>query len=205
MIRNSRNPGATGTRIVRESPCDGQVMSIACRRDLTILDLAPRSTPVTSEFGRGIWDEFQNAGIGFELIATSRERLSLLADTAALTQDFRSRLALLGRVKAQENVAMVSLIGQNASRNPSNLTRASQRLRGTPGGASLAVCSDSRFAFTLAADALQATAESLHKEFFAQPDPTFFVPDRAFGRALSAEARSAISGSRGRAESLACS
>jgi hypothetical protein len=31
----------------------------------------------------------------------------------------------------------------------------------------------------LAEDALNPAAEALHKEFFGQPDPAFFVPDRS--------------------------
>ena len=54
-----------------------------------------------------------------------------------------------------------------------------QRLSKTPGGAILAWCSDSRFAFVLAAEALARAAETLHHEFFAQPDPDLFVPNRA--------------------------
>ena len=44
VIRNSRNPGAAGTRIVRENPCDGTVMSIACRSGIALLQVIPRNT-----------------------------------------------------------------------------------------------------------------------------------------------------------------
>jgi hypothetical protein len=40
-------------------------------------------------------------------------------------------------------------------------------------------CSDSRFAFVLNAEDLNHAAEALHHEFFGQPDPAFFVPNRA--------------------------
>ena len=63
VIRNSRNPGAAGTRIVRENPCDGAVMSIACRTGIALLQLVPRNTPVTADFGSEIWDAFQKAGV----------------------------------------------------------------------------------------------------------------------------------------------
>ena len=49
-IRNSRNPAAAGTRIVLESPCDGAVMSIACRSGVAQVQLVPRNTPVTADF-----------------------------------------------------------------------------------------------------------------------------------------------------------
>jgi aspartate kinase len=178
VIRNSRNPGAAGTRIVRESPCDGAVMSIACRTGIALLQLIPRNTPVTADFGNEIWDAFQKAEVHFELLATSSKELSVVTDAASLTPTFLSSLRALAEVEVQEDRALVTLVGRNASRNPANLARASQQLRKLPGGAILGWCSDSRFAFVLAADALNPAAEALHNEFFGQPDPAFFVPDR---------------------------
>jgi aspartate kinase len=178
VIRNSRNPGAAGTRIARETPCDGAVMSVACRKGIALLQLVPRKTPVTGEFGSEIWDAFQKAGVGFDLIGTSRREISLVVEEASLTPEFRSQLGTLADVEVQEGRAQVTLVGHNASRNPSNLTRASQQLRKVPGGAMLAWCSDSRFAFIVATDALSAAAEALHHEFFGQPDPALFVVNR---------------------------
>jgi aspartate kinase len=176
VIRNSRNPGAAGTRISRESRCDGVVMSIACRTGIALLQLVPRNTPVTADFGNEIWDAFQKAEVQFELLATSSKELSVVADAASLTRSFMDQLGALAQVKVQDDRALVTLVGQNVSRNPNNLARASQQLRKIsviPGW-----CSDSRFAFVLAADALNTAAEALHNEFFRQPDAAFFVPDR---------------------------
>jgi len=152
-------------------------MSIACRTGIALLQLIPRNTPVTADFGNDIWDAFQKAEVEFELLATSSKELSVVTDAAALTPGFMNRLRALAEVEVQEERALVTLVGQNASRNPANLTRASQQLRKM--GAVLGWCSDSRFAFVLAADALIPAAEALHNEFFGQPDPAFFVPDRA--------------------------
>jgi aspartokinase len=102
-----------------------------------------------------------------------------VVDAASLTPEFRRRLDALAQVEVEENRALLTLVGQNASRNPSNLTRATQRLCQTPGGAVLAWCSDSRFAFVLAAQSLYPAAEALHHEFFDRSDPDLFVPNRA--------------------------
>jgi aspartate kinase len=179
VIRNSRNPGAPGTRIVRENACDGAVMSIACRGNVSLLRLAPRDFPLSAEFGHKVWDAFQNAGASVELIATSSSELTVVIDTASLTPEFRASLDALAKIEVEENRAVLTLVGHNAARNPSNLARASQQLYKTPGRAILACCSDSRFAFVMAADTLNPAAEALHREFFAQPDPTVFIPSRA--------------------------
>ena len=153
-------------------------MSIACRTGIALLQLVPRNTPVTADFGSEIWDAFQKAEVDFELIATSRKELSVVVDAASLTPEFLHRLRTLAEVEVEENRALLTLVGQNASRNPSNLARASQQLARTPGGAILGWCSDSRFAFVLAASALSAAAEALHQEFFGQPDPAVLIPNR---------------------------
>ena len=178
VIRNSRNAGAAGTRISLQHPCDGAVMSIACRSGIALLQVVPRNAPVTGDFGNQIWDAFQRAGAGFDLIATTSTEISLVVDEASLTPEFRSQLEGLAKIDVQEDRALITLVGHNASRNPSNLVRASQRLRSVPGGAILAWCSDSRFAFVIAADALDSAAQALHDEFFKQPDPACFVPNR---------------------------
>lgn len=179
VICNSRNPAAPGTRIVRESPCDGAVMSIACRSGVALLRLMPRNTPVTADFGSEIWDAFHKCSVQFELVGTSRKELSLVVAEVDLTPEFRNRLGALADMEVCPRRALLTLVGQNASRNPSNLARASQRLRMTPGGAILAWCSDSRFAFVVPAEALTAAVEALHDEFFIQPDPDLFISNRA--------------------------
>jgi aspartate kinase len=124
VIRNSRNPGAAGTRIVRENPCDGTVvMSIACGSGIALLQVIPRNAPVTGDFGREIWDAFQKAGVRFGLIATTSKEISLVVDEASLTPEFRTRLGALAEVEVQENRALATLVGHNASRNPSNRFR----------------------------------------------------------------------------------
>ena len=193
VIRNSRNPRTPGTRIVMDNPGDGTVMSIACRSGIALLQVIPRNTPVTGDFGNEIWDAFQRAGAQFDLIATTSKEISLVVDEAVLTPEFRNSLDALAEVEVQEGRALVTLVGHNASRNPSNLARASQQLRRTPGGAILAWCSDSRFAFVVAADALEAAAGALHSEFFGQPDPALFIPNRASaGMVESPAIRSAV-------------
>ena len=178
-IRNSRNPSARGTRIVRENPCDGAVMSIACRVGVALLQIVPRKPPITADFGNDIWNAFQKAEVQFDLLATSRTGISVVTDKDALTPDFMARLRSLAEVEVQSDRALLTLVGHNASRNPANLARASQQLRRTPGGAVPGWCSDSRFAFLVSVEALPAAAEALHCEFFGHPDPAQFDVNRA--------------------------
>lgn len=185
VIRNSRNRSAAGTRIVAESPCDGVVMSIACRKGISLLHLRAPRTPLTSEFGRQVWDLFERAGISFELISPSVRRFSLAVETTSLTVEFLEQLGCIAEVDIEPERALISLVGHNASRNGVNLARASQRLGEIKGGSTLTCCTDSRFAFVVTESSVQAAAYALHDEFFQQPDAGVFAINRR--SALSAE------------------
>jgi aspartate kinase len=179
VIRNSRNSSAPGTRIDRAHPRDGEILSIARRTGLALLRFTPRNTPVTADFGDVVWSAFRQAGVPFDLVGTTRTELSLLVDEAQLTPEFERRLLELSHLTVQRHRAMLSLVGHNAARNPANLIRAVQRLRTLPEGAIPCCCSDSRLAFVVAESCLYAAAETLHQEFFAQPDPALFVVNRS--------------------------
>jgi len=120
-IRNSRNPCAPGTRIMMENPGDRVVVSIACRKGLALLNLVPRNTPVTGDFGSAIWDAFQKAGV--EFVGTSRKEICLLVTEASLTEEFLDKLCGLAEVDLKGHRALVNLVGHNASENPANLAR----------------------------------------------------------------------------------
>jgi aspartate kinase len=176
-IRNSRNPAAPGTRIVRENPCNGTVLSIACRSRIAVLQIAPHTAPLSADFGAQLWEEFQRSMVQFDLIATSSKEISLIVDEGSLSPEFLKRLENLAEVKVEEHRALVTLVGQDVTRNPSNLARASHVVRSA--GVQLAWCSDSRFAFLAAADAVERVAQTLHREFFHDPDPALFIADRS--------------------------
>jgi aspartate kinase len=178
VIRNSRNPSVPGTRIVSSSPCDGAVMSIACRKDVSLLHLRAQRTPLTSEFGRQVWEAFERASVSFELISPSVRRFTLAVASADLTPDFLREIAGIANLEIQPEHAVISLVGQNASRNSANLARAAQRLDEIRGGATLTCCTDSRFAFVVAERSAAAAAQALHDEFFHQPDEAVFTVNR---------------------------
>jgi len=178
VIRNSRNPRGAGTRIVPESSCDGAVLSIACRTGLALLHLRPHTTPVTADFSREIWDAFQSEGILIEPIATSHREISVAVEQALLKPECLARLSALAQVGIEADRALITLVGQNAARNSSNLARASQQLCRLPGGAMMSVGSDSRVTFTIAAESMGLAVEALHEEFFGQPNPAVFIPNR---------------------------
>jgi aspartate kinase len=179
VVRNSRNPNAPGTRIAAGSPCEGTVISIVCKTGISLLHLRAPITPVSSEFGRRIWELFEHAGVSFELISPSVRKFSLAVESACLTASFLNELGSVAELEIEPGRALISLVGHNASRNKANLARASQRLAEVAAGATLTCCTDSRFSFVVAERAIVEAVHALHDEFFRQPDPSVFVVNRS--------------------------
>ncbi len=102
-IGNSGNPGVPGTRIAAEAPRDGEVMSIACRTEVSLLHLRAPRTPLISEFGRQVWEAFEHAGVAFELISPSVRRFSLAVTSADLTADFLTNLGAIAEMEIEPN------------------------------------------------------------------------------------------------------
>src|ERR1700730_5699611 len=95
---------------------------------MSLLHLRAPRTPLTSEFGRQVWELFEHAGVSFELISPSVRRFSLAVETASLTDGFLKQLGCVAEIEVEPERAVISLVGNNASRNTANLARASQRL-----------------------------------------------------------------------------
>ena len=182
-IRNSRNSSAPGT-VIRGESCmrEGAILSIACKSEVSVLHIRPRGVVVTPDFGRAIWEAFQSAGVSFELISPAVSQFSLVVETTALTADFRAQILSLADLTVEDDCALITVIGRNASRHKGNIIRAGACLAALPGGASLTSCTDSHFGFVIAAEALHKAAQLLHAEFFSEFGPapqTFFAFDKS--------------------------
>jgi aspartate kinase len=190
VIRNSRNPEAAGTRIISENAqCDRGVLSIACRTDITVLHVRPRNTPVTSEFGREIWDALEKLGVSFELISPAVKEFSLALNTASVTTALENNLSTLADLTAENGRALITLVGHNTPQRANSIARAAERLGKVAGGRLLTHCTDLRFGFVVALDSLRIAACELHREFFSNPDPALFVPYRNSGASTAQSTR----------------
>jgi aspartate kinase len=187
VIRNSRNESAPGTRITGDSGSAGEgiVLSIACKPDMAVLHLCPRSTPVTPEFGRAMWESLQESGVHFDLALPPEKEFSLIVMSSAITPTLLRRLAHSADITIEEGRALVSLVGRNPVKNPWNVARARLCLSRSAGAAVMTCCTDSRFGFIVDQSAITEAAEALHQEFFSEPDPRVYFVNRYEGRCVS--------------------
>jgi aspartate kinase len=176
LILNSRRPDAEGTRIVRETvPCGNIAKSIATKRKITLLNVVSTRMLMAHGFLRRIFEVFDRFETSVDMVATSEVSVSLTIDNAARLREITRELRQFAEVTAEEDQAIVCLVGENIRHTPGVASRVFTALkdlnvRMISQGASLL-----NLGVVVAQHDLQRAVEQLHREFFATLDPAVFA------------------------------
>lgn len=176
-IVNSRNPGGEGTKIVAASPDSRSVAkSIACKPNVTIVDVT--STRMLNAYGflRRIFDVFERHETSVDMLATSEVSVSLTIDNPAKLDTIVHELREFASVSFERDQAIVCLVGENIRKTPGVAGRVfkaieSVNIRMISQGASRL-----NIGFVVANDELTETVRLLHEEFFGEVDDDLFAP-----------------------------
>src|SRR5262249_25501902 len=81
LILNSRRPEVPGTRIISESvPCGNVVKSIACKRQITLVNVHSTRMLMAHGFLHRIFEVFDRAETAVDMVSTSEVSVSLTID-----------------------------------------------------------------------------------------------------------------------------
>ena len=174
-ILNSRRPEVGGTLIVAEAPpCADPIRSIACKRNITLVNIVSTRMLMAHGFLRRIFEIFDRFGTPVDMLATSEVSVSLTIDNTSALPAIRTELESFAGVSIEDNQSIVCLVGDNIRHTPGVSARVFRALndiniRMISQGASLL-----NISLVVAAADLRRAVESLHREFFTNPDPTAF-------------------------------
>ena len=174
-ILNSRRPEVAGTLITAEAPpSTNAIRSIACKRNITLVNIVSTRMLMAHGFLRRIFEVFDRFETPVDMLATSEVSVSLTIDNVGALDAIRAELETFAEVSVEENQAIVCLVGDNLRQTPGIAARIFCALREinvrmVSQGASLL-----NFSLVVAAGDLRRAVESLHREFFHYPDPTAF-------------------------------
>jgi aspartate kinase len=167
-ILNSRRPENPGTLIVRTPPpSTTPIRSIACKRNITLVNIVSTRMLGAHGFLRRIFEVFDRYETAVDMLATSEVSVSLTIDNARNLDAIRAELAQFSEVTVQGDQAIVCLVGENIRSRADVAARAFAALDGVhPHMVSLGA---SELNLSLVVDAARLTqaVESLHREFFA--------------------------------------
>ncbi len=174
-ILNSRRPEVEGTLIVAEAPpCANPIRSIACKQNITLVNIVSTRMLMAHGFLRRIFEIFDRYETSVDMLATSEVSVSLTIDNTASLAAIKTELEAFSEVSVEENQAIVCMVGDNIRRTPGVSARVFSALdkinvRMISQGASLL-----NLSVVLAATDVRRAVESLHREFFTNPDPAAF-------------------------------
>lgn len=174
-ILNSRRPEVEGTLIVAEAPeCSSPIRSIACKVNITLVNIVSTRMLMAHGFLHRIFEIFDRFETPVDMLATSEVSVSLTIDNTASLDAIRAELETFADVNIEKDQAIVCLVGDHIRTSPGVAGRVFGALHDTnvrmiSQGASLL-----NISFVVAAADLNRAVESLHREFFHDPDPTAF-------------------------------
>ncbi|MBV9742386.1 MAG: aspartate kinase, partial [Acidobacteriia bacterium] len=101
MILNSRRPDVPGTRIVAQSvPCENAVKSIACKRQISLLNIHSTRMLMAHGFLRRIFEVFDRFETPVDMVATSEISVSLTIDNSSRLEEIIAELRQFAEVEA---------------------------------------------------------------------------------------------------------
>ena len=174
-ILNSRRPEMPGTRIVTEAvPCTNVVKSIACKRNITLVNVHSTRMLMAHGFLRRIFEVFDRYQTSVDMVSTSEVSVSLTIDNTGRLGEILAELRQIAEVDVEPDQTIVCLVGDNIRYTPGVARRTFMALEGLnirmiSQGASLL-----NLSFAIAETDLRRAVEALHEEFFATLDPAVF-------------------------------
>jgi len=175
LILNSRRPDVPGTRIVSEAAhSNNPVKSIACKRNITLVNIHSSRMFMAHGFLRRIFEVFDRYETPVDMIATSEVSVSLTIDNPAHIARICEDLSAFSEVSTETGQTIVCLVGENIRYTPGVASRVFKSIEGVnvrmiSQGASLL-----NLSVVVAEKDLRAAVESLHNEFFRELDPEVF-------------------------------
>jgi aspartate kinase len=174
-ILNSRRPHVEGTLIRAEAPPGtSPIRSIACKRNITLVNIVSTRMLMAHGFLRRIFEIFDRYETAVDMLATSEVSVSLTVDNPRSLPAICAEIEEFAGVSVEENQAIVSLVGENIRHTPDLVARAFVALRHINVRMISQGASRLNISVVVAAADLKTAVESLHREFFANPDAAAF-------------------------------
>lgn len=175
-ILNSRRPEVEGTLITAEAPKSASpIRSIACKRNITLVNIVSSRMLMAHGFLRRIFEIFDRFETPVDMLATSEISVSLTIDKTGSLAAIRGEIQEFADVTVEHDQSIVCLVGDNIRHTPGIAARA---FGGLPGNVNIRMISQGasllNISFVVAAADLRRAVESLHREFFTNPDPLVF-------------------------------
>ncbi len=176
LILNSRRPDCEGTKIVPQAPPTSNLAkSIACKKNLTVVDISSTRMLMAHGFLHKIFEIFDRYQTSVDMVTTSEVSVSLTIDSTDRLPEITRELSQFAEVHHENRQAIICVVGDNIRYTPGVAGRIFKavehiNVRMISQGASLRNVS-----FLVQESDLKPAVEALHAAFFSQLDPEIFA------------------------------
>ena len=172
-ILNSRRPESAGTLISADArSADSQLTAIACKRNVTVIDITSTRMLMAHGFLRRLFDVFERFKTAVDVVTTSEVSVSVTVDDTHQLEAIVDNLRNFADVGCEPEMAIVSAVGENLRTDPTLFARAIVSLDRIPLRLVSQAASRRNITFVLRdADAPQAMMR-LHDAFFSDQRAT---------------------------------
>ncbi len=170
-ILNSHRPENPGTRITSERSGTGDSLTaIACKRDLTVVDITSTRMLMAYGFLRRVFEIFERFRTPIDVVTTSEVSVSVTIDDKRRIGDIVEALSEFAEVKSEPNMAIICAVGEALRADPTLFGRAVTALGRIPLRLVSQAASRRNITFVLRDADVPDAMTRLHEHFF-QPAP----------------------------------
>jgi len=166
-ILNSRRPQNAGTLITSYAqPAEGQLTAIACKRDVTVIDITSTRMLMAHGFLRRLFEVFERFKTAVDVVTTSEVSVSVTVDDTRRLDGILDNLRNFAEASCEPQMAIICAVGENLRADPRLFGRAVTSLDGIPLRLVSQAGSRRNVTFVLRdADVTEAMTR-LHEQFF---------------------------------------
>ncbi|NOY08951.1 MAG: aspartate kinase [Spirochaetes bacterium] len=165
VVRNTRNPAGSGTRIVHSETGKG-IKAIAFKSEITIINILSSRMLLAYGFLKKIFEIFEKYETSVDLISTSEVSVSVTVDNTKSLKKIAEELSHIGTVSIKENNTIISLVGSGVWKNPETLLRVFNAVNTIPIRMVSLGSSDINLSFVVPGKYAAQTVQQLHNTFF---------------------------------------
>jgi aspartate kinase len=166
-ILNSRRPEATGTLITADArPANGHLTAIACKREVTVVDITSTRMLMAHGFLRRLFEVFERFKAAVDVVTTSEVSVSVTVDDTRRLEAIVDNLKKFADVSCEPDMAIVCAVGENLRSDPTLFARAVTALGPIPLRLVSQAASRRNITFVLRDGDVPSAMTRLHREFF---------------------------------------
>ncbi len=165
VVKNTRNPDAPGTRIIKDAASSG-LTGIAGKKNITLINITSSRMLNAYGFLSRIFSIFNKYQTPVDLISTSEVSVSMTIEDTKNLNSIKSELEMIGKTTVESGCGIICLVGKNIWKDSSLISRIFATLSPAVIKMISLGSSDVNLSMVLDQNEIDNTIINLHKEFF---------------------------------------